>query len=102
MSPLAHERPEQRRDEGEPQPVSVYAKCGCSWCSAAEALLRPRSVVLRAYDISDDVDVQEELGRRTERGSLPQTFIAGESAGGFEDVRDLDVRGSSRAEAERL
>lgn len=73
--------------------VVVYTKDYCSFCNRAKALLRSKNVDFEEIDVTHDQHLQEEVLRLSGRRTVPQILIDGESVGGFDDLRQLDLTG---------
>jgi GrxC family glutaredoxin len=73
--------------------VVVYTKDYCVFCNRAKALLRAKNVDFREFDITDDVNLQDEVNRRSGRMTVPQIFIDEEPIGGYEELRRLEESG---------
>lgn len=73
--------------------VVVYTKDYCSFCHAAKALLRAKSVDFEEIDVTDDELLQEEARRMSGRSAVPQIFIDGRPLGGYQELKQLDAEG---------
>lgn len=72
------------------EPIVVYYKPGCPYCTAAEDLLKARGAEWTRIDISADPDRREEMIERSGRHTVPQIFIGQTHVGGFDDLDALD------------
>ena len=73
--------------------VVVYTKNYCSFCHWTKSLLKSKGVEFEEIDITEDLVLQEEVRMRSGQRTVPQTFIDGQSVGGFEELRRLDASG---------
>lgn len=74
--------------------ITMYTAQGCSYCEAAERLLRTRGVE-QFNKIRVDVEAcrREEMMARSGRRTVPQIFIGTLHVGGFDDLSRLDRDG---------
>jgi GrxC family glutaredoxin len=73
--------------------VVIYIAPYCPYCTAAKALLRSKNVAFEEIDVTNDPERREEMENRSQRRTVPQIFIDGQSIGGYDDARDLDATG---------
>ena len=77
-----------------PQPVEIYTKLGCGYCSRAKALLSSKGVAFTEYDITMGGPDREEMMRRVPTArTVPQIFIGDTHIGGSDDLATLDRAG---------
>jgi glutaredoxin 3 len=76
-----------------PAEVKVYTRKWCSYCVAAERLLKRKGVAYEEIDTTGKPDLREWLVEVTGRTTVPQIFIDGQSIGGFDDMNALDRAG---------
>lgn len=76
------------------QPVTLYTKPFCPYCSRALALLQQKGV---AYTEIDDAaynpERRREMNDRSGRNTFPQIFIGEEHIGGCDDLMALEFSG---------
>ena len=75
------------------QPVVIYTKPFCPYCSRAEALLQRKGVEYQEIVASMDPDKKKEMMERSGRSTYPQIFIGDRHVGGCDDLHDLEARG---------
>ena len=75
--------------------IEVYTKFLCPYCSRARTLLRAKGAMFEEIDITLCGEQRAEMIRRTGgRATVPQIFIGKTHVGGFDDLAELDRRGS--------
>jgi len=73
--------------------VVIYTTNYCPYCTGAKALLRSKNVNFEEIDVTDNPDKRAEMERLSQRWTVPQIFIDGQSIGGYDDARSLDAAG---------
>lgn len=74
--------------------ITMYTAQGCSYCSAAERLLRARGVdQLNKIRVDIEAGKLEEMMARSGRRTVPQIFIGSLHVGGFDELSRLDRDG---------
>ena len=73
--------------------VIIYTRKMCGYCTAAKSLLSGKNVGFREFDGTFDVQIREEMMRKSGRTTFPQIFINGVHVGGCDDLHDLDRQG---------
>jgi glutaredoxin 3 len=73
--------------------VVIYTTNYCPYCFGAKALLRSKGVQFEDIDVTEDLARRTEMERLSRRRTVPQIFIDGEPLGGFDDIRRLDSAG---------
>lgn len=74
--------------------VEIYSKDYCPHCDKAKGLLKRKGVDYVEYDITRDIEKQEEmLSRAAGRRTVPQIFINDQGVGGSDDLHALDAQG---------
>lgn len=73
--------------------VVIYTTGYCPYCTAAKALLRSKNIVFEEVDVTRDPQRRAEMEHLSQRRTVPQIFIDGQSIGGYDDARDLDSTG---------
>jgi glutaredoxin 3 len=74
--------------------VRMYCTATCSYCAAAERLLRRKGIdqiekIRVDIDPSRRIEMMELTGRRT----VPQIYIGDYHVGGYDDLAELDHEG---------
>ncbi len=77
-------------------PVKVFYKRGCPYARAALDLLREREIPFEEVDIKGDEATLGWLKIVTGSRTTPQIFLRGESIGGYDELRALDLSGELR------
>ena len=72
--------------------IVLYTTPYCGYCRAAKHLLGKKGVAFTEIDVSDDLDLRQEMierayGRRT----VPQIFINGTHVGGYDELAELEL-----------
>ncbi|MGE0829173.1 MAG: glutaredoxin 3 [Hyphomonadaceae bacterium] len=76
------------------QPVTVYTRAFCPYCSRALALLKRKGAEVTEIDATFDPEKRREMIRRAQGGAtFPQIFIGETHVGGCDDLHELDARG---------
>jgi GrxC family glutaredoxin len=73
--------------------VVIYITAYCPYCSAAKALLRSKNVPFEEIDVTNDPERRAEMEKLSQRRTVPQIFIDGQSIGGYDDACHLDSTG---------
>ena len=73
--------------------VVIYSTTYCPYCTAAKALLRSKGVTFEEIDVTHDPLRRAEMEQLSQRRTVPQIFIDGQSIGGYDEARDLDATG---------
>ena len=76
------------------QPVTIYTKMFCPYCTRAKRLLTDKGVAFEEHDITmGGKKKQEMLGRSNGRTTVPQIFIGETHVGGCDDLMALESKG---------
>jgi glutaredoxin 3 len=71
--------------------IVLYTTPYCGYCRAAKHLLGKKGVAFTEIDVSDDLDLRQEM---IERGygcrTVPQIFINGTHVGGYDELAELE------------
>lgn len=71
--------------------ITVYTTTWCSFCNAAKALLKQRSVAYEEVSVLDsDDNTWDQLYEKSGMRTVPQIFVDGEILGGYQELRELD------------
>ena len=65
----------------------------CPYCTWAKQLLDAKNVQFTMIDVTEDVNIRQEMEDRSGRNSVPQIFIGDRHIGGFDDLSALDKEG---------
>ncbi|MCS6926351.1 MAG: glutaredoxin 3 [Candidatus Binatia bacterium] len=71
------------------KPVVVYTTTYCPFCVSAKALLQAKGIPFQEIDVTNDVNLRQEVIRRSGRRTVPQIFIDDEPIGGFTELKAL-------------
>lgn len=66
--------------------LEIYTKDYCPFCARAKHLLTTKGVSFTEYDVTHDVEGQQEMTLRSQRRTVPQIFIDGNHLGGNDDL----------------
>lgn len=76
------------------QPVTIYTRNFCGYCSRALHLLRSKGASVTEINASFDAEKRREMIQRANGGStFPQIFIGAIHVGGCDDLYALDRAG---------
>lgn len=75
------------------QPVTIYTKSWCPYCSAAKDLLTTKGVAFTEIEITGKDDKRQEMVQRSGRSTVPQIFVGQRHVGGCDDLYALDKQG---------
>jgi glutaredoxin 3 len=73
--------------------VVIYTKPSCPYCESAKELLKSRHIAFEEIRVDQDAVKLEEMMRLSQRRTVPQIFINGQSIGGFDDLAALAKSG---------
>ena len=75
--------------------VTMYTTRVCPYCIAAKRLLSKRNIAYEEIDVTGDQAKRAWLVEVTGgRKTVPQIFIKGQSIGGYDELKQLDVSGA--------
>jgi len=75
--------------------IIVYSQPFCGYCSAAKRLFANKGFEVKEIDVMFDPEQRREMIERSGgRRTVPQIFIDGQHIGGFDDLSELDARGT--------
>jgi glutaredoxin 3 len=69
--------------------IEIYSTRNCGYCRAAKHVLDLRGLQYTEYDVTVNAEKREEMMRRSNRRTVPQIFIDGESIGGYQELVQL-------------
>ena len=76
------------------QPVTIYTKPGCPFCSKAKSVFDEKSIDYEEIVASNDPDKRQEMMERSGgRSTFPQIFIGDTHIGGSDDLMALKQSG---------
>ena len=70
--------------------VEVYSTEYCPYCTRARMLLESKGVPYVELRVDQDINLRNEMERRSNRTSVPQIFIGNKHIGGFDDLAELE------------
>jgi glutaredoxin 3 len=73
--------------------IIVYSTGHCPYCVQALALLQRKGVPFQEIRVDKDAEKLEEMIEKSQRRTVPQIFINGQSIGGYTDLYALEVNG---------
>ncbi|NNG12176.1 MAG: glutaredoxin 3 [Halobacteria archaeon] len=73
--------------------IQIYSTRQCPYCVRAKALLQSKGLAYSETDITDDIELAEEMNDRSGNRTVPQIFINGEAIGGFDELSVLNKHG---------
>lgn len=73
--------------------VVIYTKDNCPYCRMAKDLLNARKIAFEEIRVDLDDKKRDEMIARSNRRTVPQIFINGESIGGYDDLAALAKSG---------
>lgn len=73
--------------------VVIYTKESCPYCKLAKELLAAHHVTPEEFRVDLDSSRLEEMLRLSNRRTVPQIFIDGQSIGGYDDLAVLAKSG---------
>lgn len=76
------------------KPVEIYTTGFCGYCVHAKSLLDRKNIEYLEIRVDRDPERRQEMLTRSQRRSVPQIFIGGESIGGCEDLYALEHAGA--------
>jgi glutaredoxin 3 len=75
------------------QPVQIYTRAFCGYCTRAVGLLQSKGIEFEEIDATMDQDKRREMMERSGRSTFPQVFIGGKPIGGCDDLHALEASG---------
>lgn len=76
------------------QPVTIYTRQLCGYCSAAKRLLEKKNVDFVEHDATFSKELRAEMIQRAKGAStFPQIFIGKTHVGGCDDLHMLEREG---------
>ena len=73
--------------------VQMYSMEWCPYCAKAKALLGAKGIEYDEVDVTDDQEAALEMVERTGQQGVPQFFIDGRWAGGYDNLAYLNATG---------
>ena len=73
--------------------IEIYSKSWCPYCNKAKALLNSKGLEYQEIDTTHDETLEQEMVERSQRQTVPQIFIDGDSIGGYDDLAKLNATG---------
>lgn len=75
------------------QPVTIYTREFCAYCSRALALLQRKGIPFEQKDATMDQGLRAEMRERSGRATFPQVFIGDKAIGGSDELHALELNG---------
>ncbi|MBP1852065.1 glutaredoxin 3 [Rhizobium halophytocola] len=76
------------------QPVTIYTRQFCGFCTRAKALLSDKGVEFAEHDATGNAELRQEMIQKANgRSTFPQIFIGSTHVGGCDDLVALDRSG---------
>ena len=72
-----------------PPKIVIYTKENCPYCRMAKELLSGRKLAFEEIRIDLDEAKREKMIQLSNRRTVPQIFINGQSIGGYDDLTAL-------------
>lgn len=70
--------------------IEIYSTEFCPYCTRARMLLDSKGVSYVEFRVDQDLNLRDEMERRSNRTSVPQIFIGNRHIGGFDDLAELE------------
>lgn len=75
-------------------PVVVYSKDYCPYCTAAKNLLTQKGAGYTEIDLTQKPELRDDMIKKANgRTTVPQIFVGQTHVGGFDDMKALDEEG---------
>lgn len=75
------------------QPVVIYTRDFCGYCTRAKALLQRKSVAFTEINAGEDPALRAQMRNRSGRNTFPQIFVGDIHVGGCDDLFALEAAG---------
>lgn len=73
--------------------ILMYSTGTCPYCVRARALLKAKGLTFTDIRIDEHPEMRDEMIAKSNRRTVPQIFINGQSIGGCDDIHALDQSG---------
>lgn len=73
--------------------IIMYSTGTCPYCTRARALLHAKGAAFTDIRIDERPEMRDEMIAKSNRRTVPQIFINGQSVGGCDDIHALDETG---------
>lgn len=73
--------------------VVIYSKDSCPYCDMAKELFDSKGIAYEEIKVDQDKQQLEEMVKLSNRRTVPQIFINGQSIGGYDDLTTLVKNG---------
>ena len=67
--------------------ITIYSKDYCPYCKMAKAILKKLGLSFDEFDITNNVQYEQEMRERSKRQTVPQIFINNIHLGGYDDLQ---------------
>ena len=76
--------------------VEIYTSFQCGYCIAVKRLFTEKGISFEEIDLARTPNRRPEMMQRSGgRKTVPQVFVGGDHVGGFDELRELSLKGSS-------
>lgn len=75
------------------QPVVIYTREFCGYCTRALTLLQRKEIPFEQIDCTMDQALRNEMREKTGGATFPQVLIGGKPIGGSDALQALEDRG---------
>lgn len=73
--------------------VIIYTKESCPYCRMTKEFFTHRQIPFKEILVDKDPEKLNEMIQRSNRRTVPQIFIDGQSIGGYDDLAELAKSG---------
>jgi len=70
--------------------IDIYTMDNCTYCTRAKLLLEEKKLEFNDYNIMHNPELMIEMVSRTNKRTVPQIFINGDSIGGYDELEYLN------------
>ena len=78
--------------------IEIYSKSWCPFCAMAKSLLQSERLQYQDIDVTNNIELEQEMNQRSGQYTVPQIFIDNKPIGGFDDLNRM----TSTGELDRL
>lgn len=73
--------------------IVIYGTQFCPYCIAAKQFFDAKGVAYQYIAVDNDIDLRENIKKRSGQRTVPQIWIGKQHIGGFTDLRKLALTG---------
>ena len=80
----------------DPSSICVFSKSTCGYCQKAKKILAQYKVNIQIFElnqITNGLDLSQDLMNRTNQNTVPNIFIFGKHIGGYTELNNLHKNG---------